>query len=247
MFWVKKHGHDRANLSAYVDSQLSDRQTWLLERHLDSCDACRLELAGLRTVAAAVKNLPQAHTPRAFTLSPQQLARSAVAAALAFVLVIDASDVSIRGGGNGANEAASRLELASQTGAAIPPAATAATRESSGSGALNGEKAATPQATGTGEAIHAYITVPTETPPVGAAPAVAAEPTTEARAADDLYGTSPTDDLDARGNAVSQAAANNARNEDDGLSTGRVVEFILAGALAAVAMGGFGLALKRRS
>src|SRR5881296_575230 len=183
MFWVKKHGHDRANLSAYVDSQLSDRQTWLLERHLDSCDACRLELAGLRTVAAAVKNLPQAHTPRAFTLSPQQLARSApskpaphdslarwrlagaaVAAALAFVLVIDASDVSIRGGGNGANEAASRLELASQTGAAIPPAATAATRDSSGSDALNGEKAATPQAIGTGEAIHAYITVPTETP-----------------------------------------------------------------------------------
>src|SRR5438445_1895113 len=137
MLWFNRHSRHRNNLSAYVDEQLSTPETRALETHLEACDHCRLELAGLRTLAAAFRDLPQAHVPRSLTLSPDQvaepamskqmrpaslqrwrLAGAAMAAALALVLVIDASDVSIRGGSNGANEAASRQNLAAQGGAA---------------------------------------------------------------------------------------------------------------------------------
>src|SRR2546426_9142537 len=126
MLWFNRHQRHRNNLSAYVDRQLSTREMEGLEAHLEACDTCRLELAGLRTLAAAIRDLPQAYVPRAFTLSPYQaaepttakqmrpaslqrwrLAGAAAAAALAFVLVIDASDVRIRGGSNSAKQATS--------------------------------------------------------------------------------------------------------------------------------------------
>ena len=60
--------HDSEALSALVDGRLSATAATTLEAHLAICAACRTELAGLRSVRAALQAMPQAAPRRSFRL-----------------------------------------------------------------------------------------------------------------------------------------------------------------------------------
>jgi len=64
-----RHRRFRRDLSAYVDNMLSERARRRLEAHLDSCQACRQELAELRATVEALGSLPMAEVPRSFALA----------------------------------------------------------------------------------------------------------------------------------------------------------------------------------
>jgi hypothetical protein len=101
--------HPRAELSAYLDSQLDPAARARVERHLARCAACRQELETLRQTVALVRQLPSAEPPRSFALQPSMVRgarsttggastgrpwsafRPALAAALAAILVIVAA------------------------------------------------------------------------------------------------------------------------------------------------------------
>ena len=69
-----RHRRFRRDLSAYVDDMLSERARRRLEAHLDSCEACRQELAELRVTVEALGSLPMAEAPRSFTLAAAPVA-----------------------------------------------------------------------------------------------------------------------------------------------------------------------------
>jgi hypothetical protein len=69
-----RHRRLRRDLSAYVDNMLSERARRRLEAHLDSCQACRQELAELRATVEALGSLPMAEAPRSFTLAAAPVA-----------------------------------------------------------------------------------------------------------------------------------------------------------------------------
>jgi hypothetical protein len=105
--------HPRADLSAYADGQLGWTAGERVEQHIETCDACRDELAALRAVRSALADLPRATSPRSFALTPEMAARperapvtsgtgpafiamrvagAGVAAVLAVVVFIDQDD-----------------------------------------------------------------------------------------------------------------------------------------------------------
>ncbi len=63
-----KTEHDlvRESLSAYLDDELGERDRSRVERHLQSCPACRAELAALRQTADLLHLLPEVPLPRSF-------------------------------------------------------------------------------------------------------------------------------------------------------------------------------------
>jgi hypothetical protein len=69
-----RHSRFRRDLSAYLDDMLSERARRRLEAHLDSCEACRQELAELRGTVEALGSLPMAEVPRSFTLAAAPVA-----------------------------------------------------------------------------------------------------------------------------------------------------------------------------
>jgi hypothetical protein len=69
-----RHRRFRRDLSAYVDNMLSERARRRLEAHLDSCQACRQELAELRATVEALGSLPMAEVPRSFALAAAPVA-----------------------------------------------------------------------------------------------------------------------------------------------------------------------------
>jgi hypothetical protein len=69
-----RHRRFRRDLSAYVDDMLSERARRRLEAHLDSCEACRQELAELRVTVEALGSLPMAEAPRSLTLAAAPVA-----------------------------------------------------------------------------------------------------------------------------------------------------------------------------
>ncbi|KPJ51572.1 MAG: hypothetical protein AMJ38_00060 [Dehalococcoidia bacterium DG_22] len=69
-----RHRRFRRDLSAYVDNMLSEQARRRLEAHLDSCQACRQELAELRSTVEALGSLPMAEVPRSFTLAAAPVA-----------------------------------------------------------------------------------------------------------------------------------------------------------------------------
>jgi len=69
-----RHRRFRRDLSAYLDDMLSERARRRLETHLDSCQACRQELAELRSTVEALGSLPMAEVPRSFTLAAAPVA-----------------------------------------------------------------------------------------------------------------------------------------------------------------------------
>jgi hypothetical protein len=69
-----RHRRFRRDLSAYVDDMLSEGACRRLEAHLDSCEACRQELAELRATVEALGSLPMAEAPRSFALAAAPVA-----------------------------------------------------------------------------------------------------------------------------------------------------------------------------
>jgi anti-sigma factor RsiW len=110
-----RHRRFRRDLSAYVDGMLSERARRRLEAHLDSCQACRQELAELRATVEALGSLPMAEVPRSFTLAaapvaevrPRPAARrlefglrlATATAAFALALVVIGDFAGLPGGG----------------------------------------------------------------------------------------------------------------------------------------------------
>ncbi len=124
--WFDRHSRLRDQLSAYIDGELKAPAAERLERHLADCGRCRAELEQLRATIGALRELPEAELPRSFALSPERvaaprpalpaapplafgmrIAATAVAAALAVVLVVDLGDI----GGDGPTEEAAAPQM----------------------------------------------------------------------------------------------------------------------------------------
>jgi hypothetical protein len=69
-----RHRRFRRDLSAYLDNMLPERARRRLEAHLDACQACRQELAELRSAVEALGSLPMAEVPRSFALAAAPVA-----------------------------------------------------------------------------------------------------------------------------------------------------------------------------
>ncbi|MDD5628252.1 MAG: anti-sigma factor [Elusimicrobia bacterium] len=59
-------GHEKENLSGYLDGVLSDAERGRVEAHLKGCAECRAGLEELRQVSALVRGLPQKPLPAGF-------------------------------------------------------------------------------------------------------------------------------------------------------------------------------------
>ena len=72
--WLKAHRHPvrEADLSAYLDGDLPPERKRQLEEHLRSCDGCSRQIDALRSLAAALREMPESPLPRSFTLTPEQ-------------------------------------------------------------------------------------------------------------------------------------------------------------------------------
>jgi len=134
-----RHRRFRRDLSAYVDDMLSERARRCLEAHLDSCQACRQELAELRVTVEALGSVPMAEVPRSFTLAaapaaevrPRPAARrlefglrlATATAAFALALVVVGDFAGLPGGGEQEEEMPAMLApAAAETRAAMEAA-----------------------------------------------------------------------------------------------------------------------------
>jgi hypothetical protein len=174
-----RHRRFRRDLSAYVDNMLSERARRRLEAHLDSCQACRQELAELRVTIKALGSLPLAEAPRSFTLAaapvaevrPRPAARrlefglrlATATAAFALALVMIGDFTGLPGGGEEKEDwVRGQLFSAEQeTPAAMEPAPVETTT------LMEGAVAQTPAADETPRAAEA---APAETPAVEQTP-----------------------------------------------------------------------------
>jgi hypothetical protein len=179
-----RHRRFRRDLSAYVDDTLSEQARRRLEAHLHSCEACRQELAELRTTVEAVGSLPMAEVPRSFRLAASpvaevrprpaasrlefglRLATATAAFVLALVVVGDFSG--LPGGGEKEEETLSRnlvsatQEITAAPAAApveTPPAIVGAPAETSAA-----EEAAPAETPAAEETPPAMVGAPAETP-----------------------------------------------------------------------------------
>ena len=140
-----RHRRFRRDLSAYVDDMLSERARRRLEAHLDSCEACRQELADLRVTVEALGSLPMAEAPRSFTLAaapvaevrPRPAARrlefglrlATATAAFALALVVIGDFAGLSGGGDEEEEVRGGFFSAAQETPAAMEAAPVGTPE----------------------------------------------------------------------------------------------------------------------
>ena len=142
-----RHRRFRRDLSAYVDDMLSEGARRRLEAHLDSCEACRQELAELRATVEVLGSLPMAEAPRSFTLAaapaaevrPRPAARrlefglrlATATAAFALALVMIGDFAGLPGGGDEEEEewVGGEFLSAARGTPAAPEAATAGTPE----------------------------------------------------------------------------------------------------------------------
>jgi len=76
--WVEE------SLSAYIDGELSAKETARVEEHLRECQACTENLATLRQTVALLRELPTLAPPRSFTVRPAPVRLQARAAAPAW-------------------------------------------------------------------------------------------------------------------------------------------------------------------
>ena len=121
MLWFNRHRRFQERLSAYMDGELAQRDARSVQTHLESCESCRRQMAGLRVASAAMREMPDVDVPRSFALKPADVARPAtrpetgvahsfnsglrltgagLAAVLALVLVLDVGGV-VGGGDTG--------------------------------------------------------------------------------------------------------------------------------------------------
>lgn len=145
IFRSRAHASD-ADLSAYIDGQLSGRVHERVSGHLDGCSICQQALEELRAVRASLQALPRAPAPRSFALreaqvTPRQpggaftamplLSGVAAMALIAFFAVVGV-DMGIGGGwSSGSGSTAARPASFSQV-----PAAPGAAESSDASGVL---------------------------------------------------------------------------------------------------------------
>ena len=59
------------DISAYVDEELSSRESARVAAHLQTCDECRFLADDMRATQTLVRELPIVRAPREFTLGPQ--------------------------------------------------------------------------------------------------------------------------------------------------------------------------------
>ena len=127
------HDRMRERLSPYLDGQLSDRDREGMERHLEGCQECRVELDALRATRMLLRTLPQARPPRSFVLvaAPKRQGlprsfywlRTATAAAAACLLLLLAAPALWPAGGASAPQPTTGGALSTaQPGKAGPPA-----------------------------------------------------------------------------------------------------------------------------
>lgn len=74
-----EHRFCRGNLSAFIDGQLTGRESERVRRHLDRCQACQRELESLQRTVSLLRSLPRVPAPRSFAIP-----RSTPAPALPF-------------------------------------------------------------------------------------------------------------------------------------------------------------------
>ena len=74
LFWRGRHEVREADLSAYVDGELSASVLQRVEAHLEVCAACRESVTELRAVHQSVKELPRVPVPRSFVLREADVA-----------------------------------------------------------------------------------------------------------------------------------------------------------------------------
>jgi len=59
----------RGVLSEYIDNRLSTEDKNLVERHLETCEACSKELESLRMTVQLLHRVPEVSVPRSFTIA----------------------------------------------------------------------------------------------------------------------------------------------------------------------------------
>lgn len=64
----RDHKFTAANLSAYLDGELTSRQKQRVEEHLLACEPCRRDLAQLERTVALLRRAPMRPVPRSFAL-----------------------------------------------------------------------------------------------------------------------------------------------------------------------------------
>jgi len=62
----------RGMLSEYIDNSLNSENKSLVERHLETCEACSKELESLRMTVQLLHRLPEVSVPRSFTVTVPQ-------------------------------------------------------------------------------------------------------------------------------------------------------------------------------
>lgn len=75
-WFFARRGHDRwaEQLHGYADGELGVRDELAVRGHLQDCERCRTELAGIRELKASLQALPEAEAPRSFRLTPEMVA-----------------------------------------------------------------------------------------------------------------------------------------------------------------------------
>src|SRR5690606_6111425 len=69
--WFRRNEHDEEQLSAYLDGELTARQTENVESHLRTCDACSALLEELRETSALLSAMPAQLPRRSFVLGAE--------------------------------------------------------------------------------------------------------------------------------------------------------------------------------
>ncbi len=107
IFGRRRHPVDEATLNAFVDEQLGAQARARVQRHAETCSTCRQTLVELRALRQTLSALPRAQAPRSFALreadvrsapspatigrwsrAPTTLSGVAMAALLAFAVLV---------------------------------------------------------------------------------------------------------------------------------------------------------------
>jgi anti-sigma factor RsiW len=143
MTWFRVDAHPpEEQLSAYLDRELSERESRGLAAHVESCERCASLLIELGSVKTLVGSLPAMQPSRSFVLGPQHVVGSRPAQApaprrgfvlapaltltiLLSLLAVDFADFSSSGGdaGTASLSRASDAELSKSTLPTLPQAA----------------------------------------------------------------------------------------------------------------------------
>ncbi len=62
----------RGMLSEYIDNRLDDEKKTLIERHLQTCEACSKELESLQMTVQLLHRVPEVPVPRSFTVTASE-------------------------------------------------------------------------------------------------------------------------------------------------------------------------------